>query len=202
MAQDNKIRLPSGQGGLTRYFDEYKSRIEFSPAAVVVMVVVVIIIIIFLHQFAALEYEAVSVADLGTGRGDVAHGRDSGLGARARDDFAVFKNGLGGAKDEVDTAANVAVFKVAAGAVEEECVLVAGQFYIAEECAVGTLGGHQRDGLCFAFVGRVFGVFAVVGGVVEAVFDRHIERDKIIGANNHGAAAACAPVAAARFGES
>jgi len=25
MAQDNKIRLPSGQGGLTRYFDEYKS---------------------------------------------------------------------------------------------------------------------------------------------------------------------------------
>ena len=51
MAQDNKIRLPSGQGGLTRYFDEYKSRIEFSPAAVVVMVVVVIIIITLLHQF-------------------------------------------------------------------------------------------------------------------------------------------------------
>lgn len=51
MARDNKIRLPSGQGGLTRYFDEYKSKIEFSPAWVVVFCVVIILIIIFLHYF-------------------------------------------------------------------------------------------------------------------------------------------------------
>ena len=51
MAQDNRIRLPSGQGGLTRYFDEYKSKIEFSPGAVIVMCVVMIIRIILLNQF-------------------------------------------------------------------------------------------------------------------------------------------------------
>ena len=51
MAQDNRIRLPSGQGGLTRYFDEYKSKIEFSPGAVIVMCVVMIILIILLNQF-------------------------------------------------------------------------------------------------------------------------------------------------------
>ncbi len=51
MAQDNKIRLPSGQGGLTRYFDEFKSRIEFSPGAVIVLCVIIVIIIICLHYF-------------------------------------------------------------------------------------------------------------------------------------------------------
>jgi len=50
MAND-KIRMPSGQGGLTRYFDEFKSRIEFSPAAVIVLAVVIMIIIILLHYF-------------------------------------------------------------------------------------------------------------------------------------------------------
>lgn len=51
MARDNKIRMPSGQGGLTRYFDEYKSKIEFSPGTVIVMTIVVMIIIIVLHYF-------------------------------------------------------------------------------------------------------------------------------------------------------
>ncbi|MEK6968955.1 MAG: preprotein translocase subunit Sec61beta [Nanoarchaeota archaeon] len=51
MAQDNKIRLPSGQGGLTRYFDEFKSRIEFSPGAVIVLCVIIVLIIICLHYF-------------------------------------------------------------------------------------------------------------------------------------------------------
>ncbi len=51
MAQDNRIRLPSGQGGLTRYFDEFKSRIEFSPGAVIVLCIIIIIIIICLHYF-------------------------------------------------------------------------------------------------------------------------------------------------------
>ncbi len=50
MAQDNKIRLPSGQGGLTRYFDEYKSKIELSPGAVVVLCIVVILLVILLNQ--------------------------------------------------------------------------------------------------------------------------------------------------------
>lgn len=51
MAQDNKIRLPSGQGGLTRYFDEYKSKIEFSPATVIVMAVIIMVLVIILHKF-------------------------------------------------------------------------------------------------------------------------------------------------------
>tara|TARA_Y100000310_G_C20555922_1_gene750518 strand:+ start:413 stop:586 length:174 start_codon:yes stop_codon:yes gene_type:complete len=49
MAKDNKIRMPSGQGGLTRYFDEYKSKIEFSPASVIVLCIVIMVIVILLH---------------------------------------------------------------------------------------------------------------------------------------------------------
>jgi preprotein translocase subunit Sec61beta len=51
MAKDNKIRMPSGQGGLTRYFDEYGSKIEFSPGTVIVLAVVVMIIVILMHYF-------------------------------------------------------------------------------------------------------------------------------------------------------
>ena len=51
MAQDNRIRMPSGQGGLTRYFDEYKSKVEISPGAVIVLSIVVMIVIILLHYF-------------------------------------------------------------------------------------------------------------------------------------------------------
>lgn len=42
--------MPSGIGGLVRYFDEYKSKIEFKPGVVIIMVLVVIIIMIILHS--------------------------------------------------------------------------------------------------------------------------------------------------------
>lgn len=45
----NKIHLPSGMGGLTRYYDEYKSKIEIRPGHVIVICVVVLIIMIILH---------------------------------------------------------------------------------------------------------------------------------------------------------
>ena len=51
MAQDNKIRMPMGQGGLMRYFDEYRSKIEFSPGAVIIITVAIMIIVILLHYF-------------------------------------------------------------------------------------------------------------------------------------------------------
>jgi preprotein translocase subunit Sec61beta len=51
MGRDNKITMPSGQGGITRYFNEYKSKIEFSPGSVIVMTIVVMVIIILLHYF-------------------------------------------------------------------------------------------------------------------------------------------------------
>ena len=49
MAQDNKIHMPSSTAGLTRYFEDYKSKIEIKPAHVIILVVVVIVIEIFLH---------------------------------------------------------------------------------------------------------------------------------------------------------
>ena len=50
MAQD-RITMPSGMGGLVRYFDEYKSKIKFKPGHVIVFCVVVIIIMIFLYSY-------------------------------------------------------------------------------------------------------------------------------------------------------
>lgn len=48
---DDKIRLPMGQGGLTRYFDEYKSKIELSPGAIIILIFLMMIVVILLHQF-------------------------------------------------------------------------------------------------------------------------------------------------------
>jgi preprotein translocase subunit Sec61beta len=47
----DKIQMPSGMGGLVRYFDEYRSKIEFKPGHIVVICIVVIIIMILLHVF-------------------------------------------------------------------------------------------------------------------------------------------------------
>jgi len=43
--------MPSGQGGLTRYFDEYSSRLEFQPGHIIVIAVVIIAIVVLLHYF-------------------------------------------------------------------------------------------------------------------------------------------------------
>jgi len=48
MAND-KISMPSGQGGLTRYFEDSGSKVELSPGAVIVFCILVIFIIILLH---------------------------------------------------------------------------------------------------------------------------------------------------------
>ncbi len=50
MAQD-KISMPSGMGGLVRYFDEYHSKIKFKPGHIVVLAVAVILIMIFLYSY-------------------------------------------------------------------------------------------------------------------------------------------------------
>ena len=50
MAND-KISMPSGMGGLVRYFDEYQSKIKFKPGHIIVLCVVVIIIMIFLYTW-------------------------------------------------------------------------------------------------------------------------------------------------------
>jgi len=50
MAQD-RITMPSGMGGLIRYFDEYKSKIELKPGHVILLCIIVIIIMILLYSF-------------------------------------------------------------------------------------------------------------------------------------------------------
>ncbi|MBT5021468.1 preprotein translocase subunit Sec61beta [Candidatus Woesearchaeota archaeon] len=49
MAKPGKISMPTGMGGLTRYFDDYKSKIQFKPGHVIILCIIVIIIIILLH---------------------------------------------------------------------------------------------------------------------------------------------------------
>ena len=47
----DKIRMPSGMGGLVRYFDDVKSKLTFKPGLIIVLCVVVIIIMIILHLY-------------------------------------------------------------------------------------------------------------------------------------------------------
>ena len=49
MAHDDRISMPSGIGGLVRYFDDYKSKIEFKPGFIIIFTIVVIIVMILLH---------------------------------------------------------------------------------------------------------------------------------------------------------
>ena len=51
MPHDTRITMPSGMGGLMRYFDEYKSKIRIKPGHIIIMVVVVIVIMIFLYTY-------------------------------------------------------------------------------------------------------------------------------------------------------
>ncbi|MBD3203897.1 preprotein translocase subunit Sec61beta [Candidatus Woesearchaeota archaeon] len=51
MARKNKISMPSSGAGITRYFDEYKSKIEFQPGHVIILTVIVILIVALLHLY-------------------------------------------------------------------------------------------------------------------------------------------------------
>ena len=47
----DKIQMPSGMGGLVRYFDEYRSKITLKPGHVVVLCIIVLIIMLILHAY-------------------------------------------------------------------------------------------------------------------------------------------------------
>ncbi len=48
---ENKITIPSGQGGLTRFNEDSDTKIHLSPGAVVIFCIAIIIIIALLHYF-------------------------------------------------------------------------------------------------------------------------------------------------------
>ena len=54
---DNKIRLPSGQGGLTRFSDESASKVDFSPGTIIVLCVVIMVMILLLHYFGGIFFQ-------------------------------------------------------------------------------------------------------------------------------------------------
>ncbi len=51
MAKNDKINMPSSTAGVTRFFDEYKSKLQITPSQVVALAIVVMVIIIAMHQF-------------------------------------------------------------------------------------------------------------------------------------------------------
>ena len=51
MAKDNKINLPGGFGGLTRYSEEYASKFNLKPTHVIGYVVLVLIFRVFLGVY-------------------------------------------------------------------------------------------------------------------------------------------------------
>ncbi|MFH1641820.1 MAG: preprotein translocase subunit Sec61beta [Nanoarchaeota archaeon] len=51
--KQNKVQMPSGMGGLMRYFDEYKSNIEFKPGHIITLCIIVMAIMVFLYSFGA-----------------------------------------------------------------------------------------------------------------------------------------------------
>jgi len=46
---DDKIQMPSSGAGLTRYFDDYHTKIELKPEHVIILIVLVIVIEILLN---------------------------------------------------------------------------------------------------------------------------------------------------------
>jgi len=50
MSQD-KISMPSSTAGITRFFDEYKSKITIKPMVVIILTVLVMVIEIILYVY-------------------------------------------------------------------------------------------------------------------------------------------------------
>ena len=51
MAQDNKVNMPAGFGGLTRYDEEYDSYINLKPTHVILFIVGIIVFRVGLAVF-------------------------------------------------------------------------------------------------------------------------------------------------------
>ena len=58
MPSDQKMMLPSSQGGLVRYFDEYKSKVQIRPIHVVLLTIGVVVVVLFMHAFLGNSQQA------------------------------------------------------------------------------------------------------------------------------------------------
>ena len=47
---DNRIQLPQSGGGIVRYFEDFKSKIEFGPWVIIGTIAVIIVLEILLHK--------------------------------------------------------------------------------------------------------------------------------------------------------
>jgi len=43
--------MPTSTAGITRYFDDYRSKISFKPGHIIVLSLIVVMIIVFLHLY-------------------------------------------------------------------------------------------------------------------------------------------------------
>ncbi|MBD3304530.1 preprotein translocase subunit Sec61beta [Candidatus Woesearchaeota archaeon] len=48
---DKKVQMPTSTAGLTRYFEDYRSKLEFKPGTIIIFSVIVILITIILHIY-------------------------------------------------------------------------------------------------------------------------------------------------------
>jgi preprotein translocase subunit Sec61beta len=51
MADKNRVSMPASTAGLTRYFEDYRSKIEIKPAYVIVIAVAVMLVIVLLNAY-------------------------------------------------------------------------------------------------------------------------------------------------------
>jgi preprotein translocase subunit Sec61beta len=51
MASKDKVHMPTSTAGLTRYFEDYRSRISFKPGHVVVLAIIIAAVVILLNMF-------------------------------------------------------------------------------------------------------------------------------------------------------
>jgi preprotein translocase subunit Sec61beta len=47
----NKISMPTSSAGITRYFDDYKSKIVFKPGHIIFLAIFVMLIVLMLHMW-------------------------------------------------------------------------------------------------------------------------------------------------------
>lgn len=51
MADKNRVSMPASTAGLTRYFEDYRSSIEFKPTSIIIFTLIVIGIILILNTY-------------------------------------------------------------------------------------------------------------------------------------------------------